>query len=112
VKLLIDLQGAQASNKTRGIGRYSLALARAIAQEGGSHEIWIGLNNCFADSIIELRESFDGLIPNDRIVAWNSPIPVAGIDTANHWRRKVGECLRESFIAKVKPDIGFRTSFL
>lgn len=105
MRLLIDLQGAQASNRTRGIGRYSLALAQAIARQAGNHEIWLALNNCFPDSIDELRASFDGLMPPEHIVVWDAPVPVAAIDPANHWRKKVAERLREEFFVSIKPDI-------
>ena len=106
MRIVIDLQGAQSSgSRFRGIGRYSLSLAQAMAREARDHEIWIALNGLFPDSIQALRVAFDGLVPQDRIVVWQAPGPVADIDSGNRWRREAGECLREAFLARLKPDV-------
>jgi glycosyltransferase involved in cell wall biosynthesis len=106
VKLVIDLQGAQSTgSRSRGIGRYSLALAREMARQAGGHEVWVALNGLFPDTIEPLRDALDGLIPQDRIVVWSAPGPVAALDPANTWRRQAGEWLREAFLAALKPDI-------
>ena len=100
MRIVIDLQGAQSSgSRFRGIGRYSLSLAQAMAREARGHEIWIALNGLFPDSIQALRVAFDGLVPQDRIVVWQAPGAVADIDSGNRWRREAGECLREAFLA-------------
>ena len=39
MRILIDLQGAQSKSRFRGIGRYTLSLAKAIAKNRGDHEI-------------------------------------------------------------------------
>lgn len=110
MKLVIDLQGAQSASRNRGIGRYSLALAEAMARQAGEHEIWIGLNGAFQDTIEPVRASFDTLVPRERIVVWETPTPVADIDPANVWRRRTGEILREFFLASLKPDMVHVTS--
>ena len=106
MRIVIDLQGAQTSgSRFRGIGRYSLALAQAMAQLNNKHEIWIALNNLFPDTIESLRAAFEGLVPQERIVVWHAPGPVAETESNNRWRLKVGECLREAFLASLKPDV-------
>jgi glycosyltransferase involved in cell wall biosynthesis len=105
MKLVIDLQGAQSASRHRGIGRYSLALAEAMARNTGGHEVWIALNAAFRDTIEDLRATFDALVPQERIVVWETPTPVASLDPANEWRRRSGEVLRESFLANLKPDM-------
>lgn len=105
MRLVIDLQGAQSRSRHRGIGRYSLALAQAMAMRAGGHEVWIALNDAFPETIESLRAVFDGLIPQDRIVVWQVPTPVRALDQGNVWRRQTGEILRESFLASLKPDI-------
>ena len=105
MKLVIDLQGAQGANRHLGIGRYSLALAEAMARNAGGHEVWIALNATFRDTIEDIRAALDGLVPQEQIVVWETPTPVAGIDSTNDWRRRSGEVLRESFLASLKPDI-------
>ena len=105
MKLVIDLQGAQSASRHRGIGRYSLALAEAMARQAGGHEVWIALNGAFRDTIEPLRAAFDTLLPQERIAVWEAPTPVTEIDPANGWRRRTGEILRESFLASLKPDM-------
>lgn len=105
MKLVIDLQGAQSNSKHRGIGRYSLALARSIARKAGGHEVWIALNDAFPDIIEPIRVDFDNLVSQDRIVVWQTVTPASSDASHNDWRRRTGEVLRESFLASLKPDI-------
>ena len=44
MRIVIDLQGAQTASRHRGIGRYSLALALAMAKNKREHDIFIVLN--------------------------------------------------------------------
>lgn len=106
MRIVIDLQGAQSSgSRFRGIGRYSLSLAQAMARQARGHDIWIALNGLFPDTIEPLRAAFDGLIAQDRIVTWQAPGLVADLDLGNRWRREAGERLREAFLASLKPDV-------
>ena len=50
MRIVIDLQGAQSDSRFRGIGRYSLSLALAMARNAGEHELWIALNAALAES--------------------------------------------------------------
>lgn len=105
MRIVIDLQGAQTTDsRFRGIGRYSLALAQAMARQSRGHEIWIALNGLFADTVEPLRAAFDGLIPQERVVAWAAPSGVSEHVQACRWRREAGERLREAFLARLAPD--------
>lgn len=106
MRIVIDLQGAQTTDsRFRGIGRYSLALAQAMARQAGEHDILIALNGLFPERIEPLRAAFDGLIPEEQIVVWQAPGPAADINPSNRWRREAGERLREAFLANLKPDV-------
>lgn len=107
MKLLIDLQAAQAGNGQRGIGRYAMGLTEALLRQAAGHEVWIALNDAFPETIESLRAAFDTLLPQRRIVVWKAPTPAAGNDPANGWRRAAGEVLRESFFASIDPDVAF-----
>lgn len=104
MRIVIDLQGAQASNARRGIGRYSLSMAQGMArQAAGRHEILIALNGAFEGSIEPLRAAFAGLLPPDAIRVWHSPLtpgqaPSSGL-------RRAAERLREAFLASLEPDM-------
>ena len=105
MRIVIDLQAAQAGNRNRGIGRYAIALALALVRNKGEHEILICLNGLFTESIEIIRTAFDGLLPNENIRIWAPVSPVANIDTNNLWRRQSAEFLREAFLASLKPDV-------
>lgn len=104
MRIVIDLQGAQAASRERGIGRYSLQFAQAVARYAEEHEIFIALNAGFADTIENIRSAFDGLLPQEHIVVWEVPCSIAWVDEANHVRRKVAEQIREAFLASLQPD--------
>jgi glycosyltransferase involved in cell wall biosynthesis len=112
MRIVIDLQGAQTASRHRGIGRYSLALALAMAKNKRTHEIFIVLNGLFPETIEPIRTAFSGVLPQDNIKVWFAPGPVRHIDPANDWRRHVAEVLRARFIASLKPDIIHITSMI
>ncbi|AXA94086.1 glycosyltransferase [Massilia sp. YMA4] len=105
MRIVIDLQASQASSANRGIGRYSLALAQAMARRAGPHELHLVLNNHFPDSIGQLRAAFDGLVPREFIHTFDVPAPLAEYDRANAWRIRAAEQLREHFLASLQPDL-------
>jgi glycosyltransferase involved in cell wall biosynthesis len=105
MRLVIDLQGAQSiGSRTRGIGRYSLALAKAMAAQAGSNEVWLALNGAFPETIEPIRAEFDTLLPQERIVVWSALPRTSMNDEANTWRLKTGTILREAFLANLRPD--------
>jgi glycosyltransferase involved in cell wall biosynthesis len=110
MRIVIDLQGAQAANRHRGIGRYSLQFAQAMVHNGSNHEWFIALNAAFADTIEPIRAAFDGLVPQERIVVWEAPIPVANCDPSNAARCHAAERVREAFLASLQPDWVVMTS--
>ncbi len=105
MRIVIDLQACQSSgSRTRGIGRYSLALAQAMVREAGEHEIFLLLNGLFADSIAPIRAAFADVLPAERIRVWQAPAPVAFSNPANIWRRQAAELVREQALAELRPD--------
>lgn len=106
MRILIDLQACQSTgSRHRGIGRYSLALARAMAKNAGQHDLHLMLSGSFADTIQPLRQEFADLLPQDRIHVWQVPAPVAELDVGNRWRIRAGELVREQALAELRPDI-------
>lgn len=110
MRIVIDLQGAQTESRFRGIGRYSLSLAKAIARNAGEHEIWLALNGAFEESVLSLRDEFRDLIPQERIRVFEVPLPVAEHDPANSNRARVAELIREYFLEQLNPDVVLVTS--
>lgn len=110
MRIVIDLQGAQTESRFRGIGRYSLSLAKAIARNADEREIWLALNGAFEESVHWLRDEFRELIPQERIRVFYVPLPVAEHDTNNSNRTRVAELIREYFLEQLNPDIVLMTS--
>jgi glycosyltransferase involved in cell wall biosynthesis len=104
MRIVVDLQGAQSENRFRGIGQYSLALAKALLNVGQNHELWIALNGEFQETIEPIRATFDHLLPQNRIVVFSLPGPVAEADAVNCWRARCAEHIREHFLASLRPD--------
>lgn len=112
MRLLLDLQGCQCGSRHRGIGRYSLALAKGLLRNAGVHEVWVLLNGLFADTVGPLREELRGLIEPDRILVFEAPGPVDELRPENAWRQRTAELLRERFIADLAPDAVLVTSMV
>lgn len=110
MRIVIDLQGAQTESRFRGIGRYSLSLAKAMVKNCGDHEIIIALSGLFPDTIEPIRAAFNDLLPQENIRVWHAPGPVREREADNSWRRNVAERIREAFLADLYPDIVYVTS--
>ncbi|HYC42800.1 MAG TPA: glycosyltransferase [Noviherbaspirillum sp.] len=110
MRIVIDMQGAQTDSRFRGIGRYSMSLALAVARNAGDHEIWLVLNAALPQSIPDIRRAFSGLVPKERIRVFDIPTPVAEHDEQNAWRTRAAEKIREHVIAQLRPDMVLVTS--
>jgi len=110
MRIVIDLQGAQTESRFRGIGRYTLSLAKAIVRNRGDHEVIIALSSLFPDTIESIRGDFKNLLPQENIRVWHAPGPVRYLDPENTWRREAAELIREYFIASLQPDIVYIAS--
>ncbi|MDR5671010.1 hypothetical protein KPA97_67390, partial [Burkholderia cenocepacia] len=64
MRIVIDMQGAQTGSRFRGIGRYTLALAKAMVRNKGEHEIVLALSGLFPETIEPIRNEFSGLLPD------------------------------------------------
>jgi glycosyltransferase involved in cell wall biosynthesis len=110
MRLVIDLQGAQSESRFRGIGRYALAITKAIARLNTEHEIFVVLNGMLTETLELLRTSLSALLPNDHILVWQGPGPTRFIDGTNHFNQQIAQRLREAFILSLSPDMILITS--
>ena len=110
MRIVIDMQGAQTASRFRGIGRYSRALALAMAQNAGEHEIFLALNGAFPESIADIHRTFAPVLPKERILVFAIPSPVAECDPLNIWRARAAEKIREYFLHTLQPDAVVLTS--
>ena len=105
MRIVIDLQGAQCDSRFRGIGRYSLSLALAMARHAKSHDVWLALNSAFPQSVLEIREAFAGLVDPTQIRIFNNSGHTAEVVPDNAWRVRTSERMREHFLELLKPDV-------
>jgi glycosyltransferase involved in cell wall biosynthesis len=100
------MQGAQSESRFRGIGRYTMSFTKALIKNKGQHEVHIVLNGLLADSIPNILEEFQNLLPSDNIHTWIAPsILVSPHDTEKSYRKMFMELTREAFIESLNPDI-------
>lgn len=105
MRIVVDMQGAQTASRFRGIGRYTLAFAHAIARNRNEHEIFLVLSGLFPETIEPIRAAFDGLLPQENIRVWHAPGMVSDCDPKNSSRRETAELMREAFLASLNPDV-------
>ena len=105
MRIVVDLQGAQCDSRFRGIGRYSLSLALAMARNAKSHDVWLALNSAFPQSILDIREAFAGLVDPSQIRIFNNAGHTAEVVPDNAWRVRTSERMREHFLEQLKPDV-------
>lgn len=104
MKFILDLQACQCVSRYRGIGRYSLAFARAFVEEARHHDVSIMLNGMFPDAAADLAREFQTLLPPGRILTWQGTGPTAECGPDNRERRERAERSRERFLASHSPD--------
>ena len=105
MRLVFDLQGAQSDSRNRGIGRYSRALALAMAACAGPHELIIALNGSFREATEELRDAFAPVLPASQVRIWNGPGRQTAWEVADRDRRRAAERIRAAFLASLQPDM-------
>ena len=105
MRIVIDMQGAQTESRFRGIGRYTLAFAQAIARNRAEHEIFLALSGLFPETIEPIKTAFRGLLPQENICVWHAPGPLADNRSANQARREIAELIREAFLQSLLPNI-------
>ena len=104
MRVVLDLQVCQVTNHLRGVGRYSLSLAKAIVQHSTQHEIWILLSDLFPDTVELIRNEFASLLHSERIVV--IALPATTTESAgNAWRARAAELIREHAISELRPDV-------
>jgi glycosyltransferase involved in cell wall biosynthesis len=111
MRIVIDMQGAQTPfSGNRGVGRYTIELVKAMAQNPRGHDIILALNGAFSDSIEAIRAEFEGILPKENIKVWQQFFDTTAIIPENKWRKKAGEILREEFLNSLEGDIIFSTN--
>ncbi|HEY4147043.1 glycosyltransferase family 1 protein [Pinirhizobacter sp.] len=113
MKLVIDLQACQSPDgRIRGVGRYCMSLARAMATDPRGHEVWLAVNGAMPESAVQIRDMFEDVIPRHRVVAWEGLAATASRFPENRVRSLVAEALREDFLESLAPDVVLTSSMI
>ncbi len=110
MRILIDLQGAQATHYGRGIGRYALSLALAIIRQRGTHDIRLLLNGHYPQTIDEIRHAVGRQLPPEHLHVWQAVEPFVADTPEDTARRDLAQHIRNALIASIRPDVVLITS--
>ena len=104
--IVLDLQACQSPESgRRGIGRYSLSLAKAIAARPRSHRVSILLNSAMPERLGFLRSQFQPYLPDSDIIIWRGLAKTGFIPAENAFRRRASEVLRREVLCSLAPDV-------
>lgn len=108
MRILIDLQSCQNASHGRGIGRYALAMARALVRNGrAKHEFRILLNDRFPERVEPVRQAFADLLPAQDVVVLAGLKQVESGMAANVWRTRAAEVAFAAAVEEFSPDVFF-----
>jgi len=110
MRIVIDLQGIQSASRYRGIGRYTYSLVSKMLLKLKDQDVWIVFNENFPDTLQNIREDFQRLIPKEKIVFYKTPTPISQSHEKNIKRANISNLIREQFISQLAPDVLFITS--
>lgn len=110
--ILIDVQGLQSESKTRGIGRYTLELTRAIILNRGKHRVSLLINGLYpVDNINNVKSKFTDILSINDIYIFSGVSPIEWRDQNNHSRNRITQECRNIAIENISPDIVLISSF-
>ncbi len=107
MRIVVDLQGCQNGGRGRGIGRYAMALTRALALSGRGHEVRVVVNGAFPGSIGQIRRELEGAVRQTDVLVMELPGRTASAEPANAWRTRAAELERARFLDTLGPDLVF-----
>jgi glycosyltransferase involved in cell wall biosynthesis len=70
MRLIFDLFPSQTTSRLRGIGRFTLSLAKAMAAQAGNHDMRLLANGLYRESTVQLGNEFRGLVPPGAYAAY------------------------------------------
>lgn len=113
MRIVIDMQGWQASSRNRGIGRYTLSLVKEMLKSGTKYNFVLVFNGAFEDSITEFKKEFsteETEFDLLNINVWYPVVPTRFLNSENKNNRKISEDLYQRYIKTLEPDFLLITS--
>lgn len=112
MRILIDLQTCQIEgNRVRGIGRYALALIKAILEIGNAHQFILLANR----SLTNIRHQFSSELLDSCsqifYCEWYSPGALSAEGLENKCNRLIAQHIRDYAIQRLQPQLVYIPSF-
>ena len=119
MKILIDIQSLQGDSKYRGIGRYvSNLVTNMIKTKSENDEIYLLYNDWDEKAKKDIKNKFVNFVTNENLILLHIPTLLKQditkwfpVNEENIILSKELELLRESLIAKIKPDFILMSSY-
>lgn len=111
MRIVLDMQGAQTESRFRGIGRYTISMAKALLSIKSEHQIFLAFNASMPEAIVDVREQLGDLIQEKNILTWYGLGRVQNDDMRNTWRRRATEECFKTFLQEVQTDLLFISSY-
>lgn len=92
MRLILDLFPCQTDSRLRGIGRYTLSLAKAMAANAGPHELRLLANGLYTGTTSLLRREFADLVAPGAYASYTHS-PLASHDSGNETQQQVASAL-------------------
>ena len=109
MRIMIDLQSCQSYSRFGGIGRYSLALAKAMIREAPNDEFIVAMNNRYQEGAEKVIRELKDVLPPSNIVFFEVP-PWSAYTHQAPTQLAAAERAREQFLNKLHPDFIHVTS--
>lgn len=110
MKIVLDLQGAQSKSRDRGIGRYTISMARAFVEQAVAHDVWLVLNGRYPESAADLMHQFADTVPRERMLMEQIPVDVAGCIAEHAPRARRAEAERAERWSRMNADCVWHSS--
>lgn len=112
MRILIDLQACQIEgNRVRGIGRYALALIKAILEIGNDHQFILLANRSLTNIRHQFRSELLDSCSQIYYCEWYSPGALSAEDIENKCNRLIAKHMRDYAIQRLKPQLVYIPSF-
>lgn len=104
MRILFDIQGAQNDNSVRGIGRYVLSLAKALASQPRGHDVQFLLSAAFPEKLHAVKAAIEAVAGPQTFHLFHPFERISGLSDNAAWRRAASEEIRNAAIAAARPD--------
>lgn len=111
MRIVVDLQSCQNGSADRGIGRYALAMTRALVRNGRDrHQFRLLLSDRFPERVARVRAAFADLLEPHEIIVVAAPARVSSATPDHAWRTRAAEIAWREAVAALEPDVYFTPS--